>query len=1321
MASGNNKTVSLTFEAKNISARTFAEVSQQVDVLTKKLATQAEQAGSGEVTLRELNITLGKLRDAAAAYAAQSSLVESFEKQSKAVETAGQKATEASARLSKLIAAQASAGAATEKSTLALQKSTAAAISAGEKYNNLQIRYEATGAALRKLGADTENLGVFQAKAVAGIESVNEAMARGTLAVENFDAATRTYRANQKAIADEAKAQAAAQKQAQDQVTAQEREAADAREQLLANARAEATLENQQRDQTAAKAAQQREQAMANARAEATLENEQFDARKARLLEEARAEATAINQRIDAEKAAQFEAARTEATRINELRDEKASLQAKDQVYLARQRDIAARKEEKATTDALLASLQKEVDLENQRASQASGAAARASAHSPGPTSEAGAAGSALGGLAGSFNSQELQILGYRLKDIIDQLGAGSSITRVVAQQGAGIVADFGRQIAALSAFLPVLGAVAAAIGVLAAAGFRMHEATAALRQFNAELKVNADGANYQAAALVADEKVLQSLGASFSDAGKALGVFINAGLRSDELIRFGTVSQNLVRIYGGDLPAAAKEVTKAFTGNFAAVTELNEKYHFLTEAQNENIRSLFESGKSAEAQSEAFQLFQDSLKGAAEIAKGPFYEAFLSAKNAFNSFLDAVNNSGVLDRVARDLKSLADGAGAFADVVNGAIKGPSDAEKQADLQKQLVDAKAALAAQVSLGDRAYGSINPEELEKASKAVYDLQQKVLEGEDRIRASAQKTADEARAEEKKRLQAVSQEQKIRDDNYIHNRVLELDASVRTDTKSKEELARRRELDNAEPGTSESARNTVANEAAKVEGEKIGLVERRREEGIERELDSLYKQGDASLKDSLAARLDAVNHTYDAIYLKIQDLQKYGKSDVLGVPISRVKEIVEQQKALLTEQTTQKFYTEELASIESQRADTNKKIADDVKNGVITAEQGYRQAIIANDKLKNDTKDIAKNALTFAEALAKAKPGASTDAFLSKVKEAQPNAPNSRSTEGNEASGESLLNAEIERGNEIVKSRKDLQAALDEEVKKGILTQQQAEGILKKNYAETDSALADVIKQAEQLAKVLAAAGKDTSGLDLYISKLKLLEAGQKFVSESAQEEKKALQQAFTSDVISSVKSLTTEIGKLVAGQVNFKQATAEAGVILGQFVSKFLEDIAEIILKKQAEIAIQSVLDALDPAAAVVPTVGGLYHEGGIVGGVSNMSRRGVNPAIFAGAPRYHSGGVIGLQPNEQAAILKHGEEVLTGKDPRNVLNGGRDKGGSGPQLNIRHVLVVDPDMIPGAMTGAKGEQVTMSHIKANVPTLRQLLNVGARK
>jgi hypothetical protein len=62
-----------------------------------------------------------------------------------------------------------------------------------------------------------------------------------------------------------------------------------------------------------------------------------------------------------------------------------------------------------------------------------------------------------------------------------------------------------------------------------------------------------------------------------------------------------------------------------------------------------------------------------------------------------------------------------------------------------------------------------------------------------------------------------------------------------------------------------------------------------------------------------------------------------------------------------------------------------------------------------------------------------------------------------------------------------------------------------------------------------------------------------------------------------------------------------------------------------------------------------------------------------------------------------------------------------VLNGGRDKGGSGPQLNIRHVLVVDPDMIPGAMTGAKGEQVTMSHIKANVPTLRQLLNVGARK
>jgi lambda family phage tail tape measure protein len=52
----------------------------------------------------------------------------------------------------------------------------------------------------------------------------------------------------------------------------------------------------------------------------------------------------------------------------------------------------------------------------------------------------------------------------------------------------------------------------------------------------------------------------------------------------------------------------------------------------------------------------------------------------------------------------------------------------------------------------------------------------------------------------------------------------------------------------------------------------------------------------------------------------------------------------------------------------------------------------------------------------------------------------------------------------------------------------------------------------------------------------------------------------------------------------------------------------------------------------------------------IFHEGGIAGG--NAPKRRVPAYIFAGAPRYHTGGIAGLQPGEIPAILQRGETVL---------------------------------------------------------------------
>jgi hypothetical protein len=68
-----------------------------------------------------------------------------------------------------------------------------------------------------------------------------------------------------------------------------------------------------------------------------------------------------------------------------------------------------------------------------------------------------------------------------------------------------------------------------------------------------------------------------------------------------------------------------------------------------------------------------------------------------------------------------------------------------------------------------------------------------------------------------------------------------------------------------------------------------------------------------------------------------------------------------------------------------------------------------------------------------------------------------------------------------------------------------------------------------------------------------------------------------------------------------------------------------------------------------------------------YHSGGIVGQAG--AARSVRASMFAGARRYHGGGIAGLAPGEVPAVLMGGprgrrEEVLTARDPRHSDNGG---------------------------------------------------------
>jgi tape measure domain-containing protein len=88
------------------------------------------------------------------------------------------------------------------------------------------------------------------------------------------------------------------------------------------------------------------------------------------------------------------------------------------------------------------------------------------------------------------------------------------------------------------------------------------------------------------------------------------------------------------------------------------------------------------------------------------------------------------------------------------------------------------------------------------------------------------------------------------------------------------------------------------------------------------------------------------------------------------------------------------------------------------------------------------------------------------------------------------------------------------------------------------------------------------------------------------------------------------------------------------------------------------------------------AGAVTGGLGGaieaiFHHDGGVVG--SGGRPGSVPAAAFIGAPRYHSGGVAGLKPDEVPAILQRGEIVLSREQ---VAGAAAATSGSAPRITF---------------------------------------------
>lgn len=179
------------------------------------------------------------------------------------------------------------------------------------------------------------------------------------------------------------------------------------------------------------------------------------------------------------------------------------------------------------------------------------------------------------------------------------------------------------------------------------------------------------------------------------------------------------------------------------------------------------------------------------------------------------------------------------------------------------------------------------------------------------------------------------------------------------------------------------------------------------------------------------------------------------------------------------------------------------------------------------------------------------------------------------------------------------------------------------------------------------------------------------------------------------------------TLAQGIANVITGAGSLKDLFSDLGRAALNFAAQFLQAIAQAIMQ----------LYALRIAKSLV----GGFHGGGTVGdlggGVMRLNRNiGFSDLNLSAVPRYHEGtSGAGLKRNEMLAVLEKGEKVQTEEQQRleaNRLNAARKGGG---KRGLRQVLAVGDKEIASAMSGAAGEDVTITHIRRNKATIKQFL------
>ena len=946
----------------------------------------------------------------------------------------------------------------------------------------------------------------------------------------------------------------------------------------------------------------------------------------------------------------------------------------------------------------------------------------------------------------------ELQNLSYQINDVFTQLASGTPITQTFAQQGGQILQIFPRVLTGFVKYARGLALVGVAMAPIIIGMSRMKELAGVQRDFAASLELSGRKAEYQASALTESVRAMDEYGASVEDATAAVKVFINEGIASDKIEAFGAASIDAAKVLGVDLKEAAEGSAKAFSSGYDAVAEFDDKLGFLTVSEREQIRAMFESGRASEAREMAFDRFYQKVQDGARESETAFDRMTSAMARAWQSLEDYLSNSSIFEEMAYRFETLAVRIAYIFNRLQGmSEQEAADAARGTDPNKatpggDTLDeggAKREKARREALADI--------ELDrKALRAKGDAQKAAIAGERAYAAEMRKSGDTVIAAAKKELavqQALSSGRSKRGGRgkSLGDRQAEFNAEIDRQNKA-------REIEAGQVTTTNRLRGTAL------------ILEQRRQaivDAIAKAEERAVKGGKESLKltqDRRAEIARTVGLEFDAKNEKAVIQAQRNEAE------ERLNNLLEDRRVLLRAAEFESPGTAAYAQVMRNVSDIETEIAeargeivgfwndvagDPEKIALLDTTLAKVQQVIATLRTGGD--EISRDGIERARAAAEQglqMLSAQRDLVQEQIEFAQKNGEPGRAGELQKRLVE--VNSRLAEGAQNAIAFWRVIAGNPEYLALMGRTAEEVQNIimgLENTIAASQNMRTQFLASGEDINRMAAQMGTNAMSQfaqDLVAGQNAIESLALAFANFAADflmqiAEMIAMQAIFNAisgetgggglgggiaGAMGSLFAAAAPLTAAAAGLSGAGAALAGAGATLagaggtltagGTAVAAGSGVLTGAVTAGMAfAAALQAAATTLLIANSMSAGSGGVFHGGGVVGGKGGRGRA-VSSALFAGATRYHSGGVVGLKPNEVPIIAERGEEMLTREDPRHRANGG--KGGGGDR-GLTQILAIGEDQVARAMAGRAGGDMVLTHIRTNRASIRELLGI----